>query len=169
MHVLSTQPATSRHLLLLRWCMAYFIIPEAEWHRHLHESMQHPIGCDLMPTKEPDWRKCLGIAQAFARYFAPRYLIKWIAHNLLALFVGLSPVLLLRTIGDISGNSIAWIPFYGGAFYPPSWMRIIPQYLVFTRPVKHLMAWQTDHFFDIGVSLWSRARRWYLNRHVGVP
>ncbi|KAH7068665.1 hypothetical protein FB567DRAFT_599059 [Paraphoma chrysanthemicola] len=169
MHVLSTEPATDRQLLLLRWCMAYFIISEAEWHRHVHEAIEHPIGRDLLPTKEPGLCKGLGIAQAFARYFAPRYIIKLFARNLLATLTGLSPVILLRTIGDVPEKSTVWIPFHGDAFYLPSWIGINPQYLVLTRPIKHLMARQTDRIFEIGVLLWSRVRTWCLNRYAGVP
>jgi hypothetical protein len=147
---LSTELLTSRHILVLHWCMAFFVISEAEWHRHRHKTIAHPIYRDVVPWVHSQ-------ASSYLNLWGIRA-FKW---TLTLLFADVSTNI-LRYIGGKDGMAAANVMFkWHGSdrLFATRWLGQIPQALVLLRPVRHSNAWLVDRVVDLCGRAWLRLLR----------
>ena len=145
--ILSTEPHTCRQVLLIHWCLSFFIISEAEWWRHLRRAMSHPIKRDLQPR---------GYTQHFFKDFG-LVIARWVLSGT----IGALLLWGLRCVGDVPGERSGFHYEGSNGLYASTLKGQVPQALILLRPMRQLTAWTTDETMEFGERLWNRVREQY--------
>jgi hypothetical protein len=142
LHVLSDTTPTSRQVLLLHWCIAFFVISKAEWWKHRGDVIDHPSHRDQRQSGD---RETLSL-KAFTLDAFRLVIVSAIMYGL---------VFGLRILCDVPGP---WGRYSNGLFSPAGLTGEVLQAMVLLRPMKHLTAWLTEGAMDGLSIIWLRIR-----------
>lgn len=144
---------THRQIVVLHWCLAFFVISEADWWNQLLFTSEYPINCDMKPHGNSG---DMGVLQKCATT---------LLHALFTVVTTRTLIGGLRLVGSMPGD---WSGrgFYGSSGSSASnWAGQIPQAVIFLQPIRHLTAWVTNTVFELGPRAWVYAKERYYRRN----
>lgn len=151
--LLSTHPHTYRQVLVIHWCLSFFVISEAECWRCLSQASWHPVWRDIRPCGvfDPSFRT-KDCGSSTLRILLSAIICSYLTTG-------------LRILGQVPGPIPPYAYNSSNALYACRWYGQIPQALVLLRPVKHFAAWATDVMMDVAAMMLARAKVWYNRRN----
>jgi len=129
---------TARETLVFHWRNAFFVISEAEWHRHLYKTMTHPVYRDIMPVGNCKASTvCRSLGMLLIRFTLATYIPLGFVPLICGVdFPSMAPSMFLARWRIVSST--------------PQWFRRVPQVFVLMRPMHQLTAWLVDKVVEMG-------------------